>query len=117
MRREQVYIANVVKCRPPGNRAPAPDETEACTPYLVEQIKAIRPRVIVTLGLPAAKFMLNSNLSMTRLRGQWHDWRGVRLMPTFHPAYILRNYTVETRKAVWSDLQKVMQELGLKPTK
>ena len=114
LKREQVYIANIVKCRPPGNRAPAPEETEACTPYLVEQIGTVRPRVIVTLGLPAARFMLQSNEAMGRLRGNWRAWRGIKLMPTYHPAYVLRSYTPETRAAVWSDLQQVMNELGLK---
>src|SRR6266850_1498461 len=117
LKREQVYIANIVKCRPPGNRAPAPDEVETCTPYLVRQIEIIRPRAIVTLGLPASKYMLSSNSTMGRLRGQWHEWRGIKLMPTFHPAYLLRSYTVENRQAVWSDLQKVMNEIGLKPAK
>lgn len=117
LKREQVYIANIVKCRPPGNRAPAPDEVETCTPYLVRQIEIIRPKVIVTLGLPAAKYMLQSNSTMGRLRGQWHEWRGIKLMPTFHPAYLLRSYTVENRQAVWSDLQKVMDQIGLKPKK
>src|SRR5256714_14498326 len=117
LKREQVYIANIVKCRPPGNRAPAPDEVETCTPYLVRQIEIIGPKVIVTLGLPAAKYMLNSNSTMGRLRGQWHEWRGIKLMPTFHPAYLLRSYTVENRQAVWSDLQKVMDEIGMKAKK
>src|SRR6266550_738634 len=117
LKREQVYIANIVKCRPPGNRAPAPDEVETCTPYLVRQIEIVRPRVIVTLGLPATKYMLNSNSTMGRLRGQWHQWRGIKLMPTFHPAYLLRSYTVENRQAVWSDLQKVMDEIGMKAKK
>ena len=117
LKREQVYIANIVKCRPPQNRAPAPDEVETCTPYLVRQIEIVRPKAIVTLGLPASKYMLSSNLSMGKLRGQWHEWRGIKLMPTFHPAYLLRSYTVENRQAVWSDLQKVMDEIGLKPKK
>jgi len=117
LKREQVYIANIVKCRPPQNRAPAPDEVETCTPYLVRQIEIIRPRAIVTLGLPASKYMLSSNSTMGRLRGQWHEWRGIKLMPTFHPAYLLRSYTVENRQAVWSDLQKVMDEIGLKGKK
>lgn len=117
LKREQVFIANIVKCRPPGNRVPASEEVETCTPYLLRQIEIIRPRVIVTLGLPATKYMLNLNLTMGRMRGQWHDWRGIKLMPTYHPSYILRNYTVETRKAVWSDLQKVMAELGLSARK
>ena len=113
LRRESVYIANIVKCRPPDNRAPAPEETTACTPYLVEQIATVRPRVIVTLGHPAARFMLETKQTMGRLRGNWHAWRGIKLMPTFHPSYVLRSYTPETRAAVWSDLQQVMTELGL----
>src|SRR6266704_3297901 len=117
LKREQVYIANIVKCRPPQNRAPAPDEVETCTPYLVRQIEIIRLKVIVTLGLPASKYMLASNSTMGRLRGQWHEWRGIKLMPTFHPAYLLRSYTVENRQCVWSDLQKVMDEIGLKQKK
>jgi uracil-DNA glycosylase family 4 len=114
LKREQVYICNIVKCRPPGNRAPVADEVEACTPYLLRQLEIIRPRVIVTLGLPATQFMLNTRQSMGRLRGRWHEWRGIKLMPTYHPAYLLRYYTRETRMAVWSDLQQVMVELGLK---
>jgi len=113
LRREQVYIANIVKCRPPENRQPAPDEVETCTPYLVRQLEIIRPRVIVTLGLPAAKYMLESRLTMGKLRGQWYNWRGIKLMPTFHPAYLLRSYTEENRAAVWSDLKQVMAEVGL----
>jgi uracil-DNA glycosylase family 4 len=113
LRRDQVFIANIVKCRPPNNRVPAPDEVAACTPYLERQLEIIRPRVIVTLGLPAAKYMLQSNSTMGKLRGHWHSWRGIKLMPTFHPAYILRSYTAETRAAVWSDLQMVMSEIGL----
>jgi DNA polymerase len=113
LRREQVFIANIVKCRPPGNREPAPDETATCTPYLQRQLEIIRPHVIITLGRPSAQYMLQSKLSMGRLRGQWHNWRGIKLMPTYHPAYVLRQYTVETRRAVWDDLQKVMKELNL----
>jgi DNA polymerase len=113
LRREQVFIANIVKCRPPNNRVPAPDEVATCTPYLERQLEIIRPRVIVTLGLPAAKYMLESRLTMGRLRGQWHNWRGIKLMPTFHPAYLLRSYTPENRGAVWSDLKQVMAEIGL----
>ncbi len=113
LQREQVFIANIVKCRPPGNRVPAPDEVLTCTPYLERQLEIIRPRVIVTLGLPAAKYMLQSNSTMGKLRGQWHSWRNIKLMPTFHPAYILRSYTPQTRAAVWSDLQLVMAEVGV----
>lgn len=111
--REQVMIANIVKCRPPSNREPAPDEVATCTPYLQRQLEIVRPRVIITLGRPSAQYMLQSKLSMGKLRGAWHDWRGIKLMPTYHPAYVLRQYTVETRGAVWADLQKVMAELNL----
>lgn len=114
LQREDVYIANIVKCRPPNNRAPMPDETAACTPYLMEQIETVRPKVIVTLGLPATRFILQSDLSMGKMRGQFHDWRGIQVMPTYHPSYVLRSYTPQTRAAVWSDLQQVMQLLGLK---
>ncbi len=114
LRRDQVYICNIVKCRPPGNRAPMPDETAACTPYLVKQIETIRPKVIVTLGAPAAKYILqNDKLSITGIRGTWHAYRGIKVMPTFHPAYILRKYTTEVRGQVWDDLKAVMHELGL----
>ncbi|MGA2442380.1 MAG: uracil-DNA glycosylase [Tepidisphaeraceae bacterium] len=113
LRRQQVFIANIVKCRPPDNRVPAPDEVETCTPYLVRQLEIIRPKVIVTLGLPSAKYMLNSRLSMGKMRGQWYNWRGIKLMPTFHPAFLLRSYTEENRAAVWSDLKQVMAEVGL----
>jgi uracil-DNA glycosylase family 4 len=119
LRREDVYIVNIVKCRaflpgpPPKDRAPSPDEVATCTPYLQRQLEIIRPDVIVTLGLPASRYMLQSSESMGRLRGRWHAWRGIRLMPTYHPAYVLRNYTDETRGAVWSDLKQVMAELKL----
>jgi DNA polymerase len=96
------------------NRVPAPDEVATCTPYLVRQLEIIRPRVIVTLGLPSAKYMLNTKMPMGKLRGQWHHWRGIKLMPTFHPAYLLRSYTEENRAAVWSDLKQVMSEVGLR---
>jgi DNA polymerase len=113
LKREQVYIANIVKCRPPGNRVPATDEVETCTPYLQRQLEIIRPKVIVTLGRPAATYMLQTKLSMGRLRGQWQNWRGIKLMPTFHPSYVLRTYTEEVRAAVWSDLKAVLVELGM----
>ena len=114
LKREDVYIANIVKCRPPGNREPAPDEVATCTPYLQRQLEIIRPEVIVTLGLPSLKYMMSDpKLTMGRSRGTWREWRGIKLMPTFHPAYILRNYTDTTRAAVWSDLKMVLAELGL----
>ena len=113
LKREQVMIANIVKCRPPNNRVPAPDEVATCTPYLERQLEIVRPLAIVTLGLPASQYMLQTKLSMGKLRGHFHDWRGIKLMPTYHPAYVLRNPTYETRAAVWSDLKQVLTELGL----
>src|SRR4051794_20012112 len=113
LKREDVFIANVVKCRPPANREPALDEVATCTPYLERQLEIVRPKVIVTLGRPATQHMLTTKNSMSRMRGQWHEWRGIKLMPTFHPAYLLRSYTRANREMVWSDLQQVMLELGL----
>ncbi len=113
LKRDDVYIANIVKCRPPNNRVPALDEVQTCTPYLVRQLEIIRPQVIVTLGRPSANYMLGTKLAMNRMRGVWHAWRGIKLMPTFHPSYVLRSYTEEVRAAVWSDLKKVLVELGI----
>ena len=113
--REQVYIANIVKCRPPGNRTPQSNEVATCTPYLLKQMEVIRPKVIVTLGLPATQFMLQVDKPMRDLRGVWQVWRGIKLMPTYHPSYVLRSYTPNVRGAVWSDLQMVIAELGLPP--
>jgi uracil-DNA glycosylase family 4 len=112
-RREQVYIANVVKCRPPDNRDPEPDEIDACEPFLKAQIGAIRPRVVVALGRFAVQTLLRDTTPISRLRGAWREYEGVRLMPTFHPAYLLRN-PAEKRKA-WDDLQLVMKEFGKAP--
>jgi DNA polymerase len=109
-RREDVYIANVVKCRPPGNRNPEPDEIEACEPFLRAQLEAIRPRVIVALGKFAAQTLLRDTSPISRLRGRWLEYEKIRLMPTFHPAYLLRSPN-EKAKA-WEDLQLVMKELG-----
>jgi len=103
--REEVYIANIVKCRPPENRDPQPDEVGSCSPFLFQQIDAIAPRVIVTLGSPATKLLLETKQGITKLRGNWHEFRGVPLMPTFHPAYLLRAYTPENRRKVWEDLK------------
>lgn len=111
LRREDVYIANVVKCRPPQNRNPEPDEIERCIPFLARQIEIVRPRVIVALGKFAAHTLLNSTTPITRLRGQWHEYRGVKLMPTLHPAYLLRNPA--DKRLVWEDVKQVMTELGL----
>ncbi len=105
LKRAEVYIANIVKCRPPGNRDPERDEIETCSPFLEKQIEAIRPRVIVTLGGPATKTLLSTKIGITRMRGTWQSYCGIPVMPTFHPAYLLRNYTKETRTQVWEDLQ------------
>ena len=115
LQREDVFIANVVKCRPPNNRVPTAHEVATCTPYLEKQIEWIRPKVIITLGLPATKHMLKLNLPMGKMRGQWYSWRGIRVMPTYHPAYLLRSYTKANRAAVWSDLKQAMDVLGLTP--
>ncbi len=123
--REQVYIANIVKCRPPQNRVPAPDEVQACFDYLLRQIEIIQPEVIVTLGGPATKTILQTSDGITKIRGTWFEFTGLVLrggeaipvMPTFHPAYLLRSYTVDNRRKVWSDLQQVMQRLGITAAK
>jgi DNA polymerase len=104
LRREDVYIANVVKCRPPKNREPERDEVATCSPFLFAQIEAIRPAVIVTLGAPATKTLLNTKIGITKLRGNWHSYRGIPVMPTFHPAYLLRAYTKDNRTKVYDDL-------------
>jgi DNA polymerase len=106
--RSEVYICNIVKCRPPENRTPLADEAATCQPYLDGQIAAVRPRVIVALGRPAASLLLGRDVSITRIRGIWHDYRGIPLMPTFHPAFVLRQYTPENRRAVWSDLKAAL---------
>jgi uracil-DNA glycosylase len=111
LQRKDVYICNVVKCRPPQNRAPEPDEVETCSPYLLRQIEAINPKVIVCLGAVAAKTLLETNRGISHFRGEWQEWRGRRLMATYHPAYLLRN--PPAKADVWKDLQKVMAELGL----
>jgi DNA polymerase len=105
LERKDVYIANIVKCRPPGNRDPEPDEVGTCSPFLFRQIEIIRPAVIVTLGSPASKTLLDTKAGITSLRGRWGAFRGVPVMPTFHPAYLLRKYTPENRRAVFDDLK------------
>ncbi len=111
--RSEVYIANVVKCRPPGNRDPEPDEIEACEPFLKAQIAAIRPRVVVALGRFAVQTLLRDTTPISRQRGRWREYEGVKLMPTFHPAYLLRNPA--EKKPAWEDLQAVMKEFGKNP--
>ena len=123
LRREDCYIANVLKSRPPENRTPLAEEIERCGPYLVDQILIVNPKVIVTLGGPATKLLLKVDLGISKLRGVWAEWipppstrRGpIPVMPTHHPAYLLRNYTVETRKEVWSDLQAVTRKITQSP--
>ncbi len=120
--REKVYICNVVKCRPPGNRTPTPEEIQACNPYLREQLEIIAPEMIVALGAPASQTLLNTGVPVGKLRGRFHDYylsgqlgvgRAVPVMPTYHPAYLLRSPSEKGK--TWQDLQMVMTTLGLKP--
>jgi DNA polymerase len=114
-RREDVYICNIVKCRPPGNRDPAPIEVATCEPFLHKQLHAIAPAAIVTLGKPAISTLLGRPVAITKLRGRWLEWQGIPVMPTYHPAYLLRNYTRETRQAVWDDLRAVRERVEAPP--
>jgi DNA polymerase len=111
LRREDVYIANIIKCRPPGNRTPERDECETCSPFLMRQIAAIKPKAIVALGAVAAKTLLAINAPMTEFRGRWFDFRGTKLAVTYHPAFLLRD--PRQKKETWKDLQMVMKELGM----
>jgi uracil-DNA glycosylase len=115
LRREDVYICNTVKCRPPNNRNPEPDELAACEPFLKGQLASVKPEVIVTLGKFAAQALLREQTPITRLRGQWREYEGVPVMPTFHPAYLLRS--PQEKVKVWEDLQSVMRKLGLERTR
>lgn len=120
LKREQVYIANVLKTRPPDNATPTSEEIRLCAPYLAEQIAIVSPEVIVTLGLPATRALLETADSMSRLRGRWSRFRvpfpdghEIPVMPTYHPAFLLRSYTADNRAKVWSDLRQAMDKLGL----
>lgn len=130
--RERVYICNVLKTRPPNNRPPTPEETLACAPYLYEQIGILSPEAIVSLGRPATHLLLNTHDAMGRLRGRWAEFEipaapeghkygaayagvAIPVMPTYHPSFVLRSYTEENRKAVWSDLKQVLERLGMTP--
>ena len=113
--RDQVYICNVVKCRPPENRKPEDDEVATCSPYLYRQLDAIAPKAIVCLGGTAAQALLKTKDSISRFRGTWFDFRNTKLLATYHPAYLLRNPAAKGE--VWKDLQKVMAHLGLQPKK
>ncbi len=110
LRREEVYITNVVKSRPPGNRDPEPDEVAACLPFLIEQIKSIRPLVIVTLGKVPTHHLLNTTEKISKLRGTWQNFQNIKVMPTFHPSYLLR--FPRERLKTWDDMQQVMEYLA-----
>ena len=111
LQREQVYICNIVKCRPPANRNPMPDEIAACSPFLERQLMAVQPDFICALGTFAAQTLLDVPTPISRLRGRFHDYIGISLMPTYHPAYLLRNPA--KRRDVWEDVQKIMKGMGL----
>jgi len=119
LKRSDVYICNIIKCRPPGNRDPRPEEIVNCLPFLQAQLELIKPEVIVALGAPAAKTLLNTNKPIGQLRGRFHEYiadfgsKPVKLMPTYHPAYLLRSYSPENRKKVWEDMKKVLVELDM----
>jgi len=111
LRREDIYIANIIKCRPPGNRTPERDECDTCSPFLMRQIAAIKPKAIMALGAVAAKTLLAINAPMSEFRGRWFDFRGTKLAVTYHPAFLLRD--PRQKKEAWKDLQMVMKELGM----
>jgi uracil-DNA glycosylase family 4 len=113
LKREEVYIANVVKCRPPGNRTPEPDEANTCSPFLFRQIDVVRPQVLVARGATAATYLLGQRQPLAGLRGRIHVVRGFQLIVTYHPAFLLRD--PRQKKEAWADLQIAMRELGLKP--
>jgi DNA polymerase len=106
--REQVYICNIIKCRPPGNRNPEPDEIAACEPFLIAQLQAIQPKLICALGTFAAQTLLRTKAPISALRGRFHDYHGIPVLPTFHPAYLLRN--PHEKKTVWADMQLLQRE-------
>lgn len=109
LERSQVYICNVIKCRPPKNRDPLTDEIATCEPFLVRQLELIKPRMIVSLGKFSAQTLLQSEEDISRLRGKWHSYQGIPLMPTYHPAYLLRNPV--SKRDVWEDMKQVLQQL------
>ncbi|HTF38928.1 MAG TPA: uracil-DNA glycosylase, partial [Blastocatellia bacterium] len=114
LKREDVYIANIVKCRPPGNRTPEHDEVDTCEPFLLRQLAFIRPEVIVALGSPAFQCLLRTREPITRARGEWREWNGIKVMPTFHPAFLLRS--PEKKREVWEDMKKVRDYLNIRPS-
>lgn len=118
-KREEVYIGNIIKCRPPGNRTPLKDEIEACKNYIFEQIEIIKPKIIVTLGSTPLMTLYGKNIPITKLRGNWFEWRSIPVMPTFHPAYLIRNpQSKELKRLVWEDMKECLKRLGREiPTK
>jgi DNA polymerase len=108
LEREEAYICNILKCRPPQNRNPLPEEISVCIDYLYKQIEYIKPKIICGLGKFASHTLLNTNIPITKLRGNWHEYKGIRFMPTYHPAYLLRNPS--DKKLVWQDMKKIMEE-------
>jgi len=106
--RKDVYICNVVKCRPPENRTPQPDEMETCGQFLTRQLLAIRPKAICALGSTAAKYLTRSKEGVTRMRGNWYDWNGIPVMVTYHPSFLLRAYNASAKREAWEDLKKVL---------
>ena len=115
LQREDVYIANIVKCRPPANRVPEPAEANTCTPFLARQIDVVQPEIIVALGATAAQYLLGVKQSLASLRGRWYQSRGAKVLITYHPAFLLRD--PRQKAEAWKDLQKVMAEMGLQPRK
>ncbi|MFC1675965.1 uracil-DNA glycosylase family protein [Planctomycetota bacterium] len=119
LKRSDVFIGNILKCRPPGNRDPKPDEIVSCLPYLQRQIETIQPEIIVALGAHAARTLLDTNKPIGQLRGRFHEYYSsedaepIKFMPTYHPAYLLRNYSDDNRRKVWEDMKKVLAELDL----
>ena len=112
IRREEVYITNLLKCRPPGNRTPQADEAAHCREYLDRQLELVRPKVIVTLGGSAAQNLLGTAASIGKLRGRWQDYKGTPVLCTYHPAFLLPNRSPEKKKDVWEDMKLVLQRLG-----
>lgn len=112
MKREEVYICNILRCRPPGNRTPRADEAANCRPFLERTLELVRPRFIVCLGASAANYLLDSKLSIGKMRGKFYDYRGIPVLCTFHPAYLLRNNTPEPRRQVWEDMKLLLTRMG-----
>jgi uracil-DNA glycosylase family 4 len=119
LKRSDIFICNVLKCRPPDNRDPRPEEIIACLPYLQRQIEIVEPEIIIAMGAHAARTLLNTNKSIGQLRGQFHEYYAgmsrppIKVMPTYHTAYLLRNYSQDNRRRIWEDMKKVLAELGL----